>query len=590
MTAPDLMPRRDDAILKSYEMYKQALDNCGDSASLGHSLSILDEFVAQEAGREEPRVRCTALDFRVREGGSRPAFRATESTGPAGVESFLSGLASAPAAAEGSDDPDDASFLIVENLCPETVIKLGLALRIPPHFWSEYVENRPWFWRRRVAPQWLTLPSVQAAQGFTKTQWVVPRPFRWQLEDGEREADADSAETDALLWVKTDRRTSRVHRVAGIMRPRTGEGELMASVAFTRETLMVWMSRDNRTDGRLVGKSRPRPSPLPEPLIQTVLQGLILVDPPFQAEGIQFATSHAPIGQADRPLPREIQHWLGSENSWRHRLYWGAETLPPPCSIRAPLVSILAHELSASAERRAQVLHDPFVALHGLYQAVASEWLLVDEYVGRELETIAFVLEHGAQKLDTLQAFLRDLFSMKRRWSRYMELARDALRQCEERGRPLWRSTTTNTTAAATSDATTSPSLVVQDFQHVLYRLACTRTRIESNIAVLLALVSISEAEQTLADGQGITRLTRVAAVFLPFSAVAAIMAIPKDYLGPGGAGFWIYWLISTVVMAASLWLAGGTAAANARAVARTVRTGWMRKGTAPRKVVRVAV
>lgn len=247
------------------------------------------------------------------------------------------------------------------------------------------------------------------------------------------------------------------------------------------------------------------------------------------------------------------------------------------------LVSILAGELSASAERRAQVLHNPFAALHGLYQVVASEWLLVNEYVEQELETISFVLEHGVQRLHSLQAFLRELFAMKRRWSNYTELAQDALRQCEEHGRPSWRSPT-KSGADASSNAITPPPLVVQDFQHVLCRLSRTRARIESNIAVLLALVSISEAEQKLADGQGIKRLTRVASVFLPFNAVAAIMAIPKDYLGPGGTGFWIYWLVSTVVMVVSLWLAGGTAAANARAAGRRVRTRWKGKRGARRQ------
>lgn len=313
------------------------------------------------------------------------------------------------------------------------------------------------------------------------------------------------------------------------------------------------------------------------------MQGLILVDPPFQAKGVQFATPHVPIAQADGSIPHEVQKWLSSDNSWQERLYWGAETLRPPTSIREPLVATLAHELSASDERRTQVLQNPFTALHSLYQAVASEWLLVDEYVGRELNTIAFVLEHGDQKLHTLQAFLRDLFAMKRRWSRYTELAQDALRQCEEHGRPLWRYTTKSATAA-TSSATTSPSLVAQDFQHVLSRLALTRARIESNTAVLLALVAIGEAEQSLADGQGITRLTRIAAVFLPFSTVAAIMAIPKDYLGPGGAEFWIYWLISIVVMVASLWLAGGTAAVNARAIRRKLMTRCKGKKAARRK------
>ena len=317
--------------------------------------------------------------------------------------------------------------------------------------------------------------------------------------------------------------------------------------------------------------------------MQVAVQGLILVDPSFQAQGAEFQAPNPSTAHADGVIPREIRQWLGDDKSRHHRLYWGSETLRPPASIHGPLVSILACELSGSAERRSQVLDNPFTALHGLYQAVASEWLLVDEYIGRELETIAYALEHGTQKLHVLQTFLRDLLAMKRRWSRYREFAQDALRQCEEQGRLLWRSTTKDVTVAS-SNTTIPPSLVVQDFQHVLSRLDRTRGRIETNIAVLLALVSISEAEQTLADGQGITRLTRVAAVFLPFSAIAAIMAIPKDFLGPGGDGFWIYWLVSIVVMVASLWLAGGTAAANARAVAKRMRTRWNREKAARRK------
>ncbi len=313
------------------------------------------------------------------------------------------------------------------------------------------------------------------------------------------------------------------------------------------------------------------------------MPGLILVDPSFQAQGVEFQAPKASTAQADGVMPKEIQHWHGSNKSRHHRLYWGAETLRPPASVHGPLVSILASELSDSAERRSQVLENPFTALHGLYQAMASEWLLVDDYIGRELETVAYALEHGSQKLHVLHTFLRDLLAMKRRWSRYRELAQDALRQCEEQGRLLWRSTTRNVTVAS-SNTTIPPSLAVQDFQYVLSRLDRTRERIETNIAVLLALVSISEAEQTLADGQAITRLTRVAAVFLPFGAIAAIMAIPKDFLGPGGDGFWIYWLVSIVLMVASLWLAGGRAAANARTAAKMMRTRWNRNEAARRK------
>lgn len=261
MRAQNLVSQREDAILTSYKLYKESIDKCSDSAFCGHSLSILDEFILREASREEPHVRCTSLDFTIREDDHHPSFQATESTGPAGVEEFLSRLSSAPRAELQSKGPDEASLLIVENLCPETVVKLGQALRIPPHFWSEYVENRSWYWKRRVVPQWLTLPSVQATQSFTKTEWVVPRPFQWKPEERDSEEDVALAELEAILWVKSDSRTSRVDRLAGILRPRIRDGESIASLALVREKLMVWMSRDNYVDGRLVGKPRSKPIP-----------------------------------------------------------------------------------------------------------------------------------------------------------------------------------------------------------------------------------------------------------------------------------------------------------------------------------------
>lgn len=259
---------REDAIFKSYEVYKQqqALydEHSSDPASLAHSLSILDTFVAQEARREDPQVRCTALDLNLlgKDDDTHSAFRATESTGPAGIDNFLSRLLLPDAPLQRVEVEDKefpveaASFLVVENLCPETVVKLGLALRIPPPFWSEYLESRPWFWKRQVAPQWPTLPSVQAKQGFTKTQWVVPRAFRWKGEDEDgEEATLVSVETEPLLFVESDSRTSRLNRIAGFLRRNAGDREQMSSIAFIRETLMVWMSRENCPDLRLVGKT-----------------------------------------------------------------------------------------------------------------------------------------------------------------------------------------------------------------------------------------------------------------------------------------------------------------------------------------------
>jgi hypothetical protein len=57
--------------------------------------------------------------------------------------------------------------------------------------------------------------------------------------------------------------------------------------------------------------------------------------------------------------------------------------------------------------------------------------------------------------------------------------------------------------------------------------------------------VAIGEGKQGLDENHGIAILTRLAAVFLPFSTTAAVLAIPGDYAPGSGRRQWILWVVA---------------------------------------------
>jgi Mg2+ and Co2+ transporter CorA len=81
------------------------------------------------------------------------------------------------------------------------------------------------------------------------------------------------------------------------------------------------------------------------------------------------------------------------------------------------------------------------------------------------------------------------------------------------------------------------------DFKYLQDKVLGTAGRIEKNINLLTALVSIGEGKQALDENHGIARLTLVT-VFLPFSTAAKIFSIQGGY-GPGQSTFWLYWAIA---------------------------------------------
>ena len=181
---------------------------------------------------------------------------------------------------------------------------------------------------------------------------------------------------------------------------------------------------------------------------------------------------------------------------------------------------------------------DCFLILGDIYRLAASNWIVINEYVNRELATIEYILEKEEPTFLDLEVYLKDLYIYRRRVTRYHELITQAKEQCTARGQQSWSRDETSKLAAA--DAKDMEG----DFIYLQHKVVGTSGRIEKNINLLTALVSIGEGKQALDENRGIARLSLLATVFLPFSTVATIFSIQGGY-GPGQSTFWLFWAIA---------------------------------------------
>jgi len=192
---------------------------------------------------------------------------------------------------------------------------------------------------------------------------------------------------------------------------------------------------------------------------------------------------------------------------------------------------------------------DPFLTLYEGYRIIASEWLVVNEYVKRELTNIERHLEKKDLKESTFQELeqhLKELYRIRRRCSKDHDLVVEAASQCEKRGQYLWPRSkgTSDGNSDAFKFAEQHTQDLEDDFKYVLSNMSTTISRIEKDISLLMALVAISEGRQSLQENRGISFLTLVATIFLPCETVASVLGIQTQY-APGARYFWMLWAVA---------------------------------------------
>jgi Mg2+ and Co2+ transporter CorA len=181
---------------------------------------------------------------------------------------------------------------------------------------------------------------------------------------------------------------------------------------------------------------------------------------------------------------------------------------------------------------------DCFFVLGDLFQLAASNWMVINEYINREITAIEYKLEREEPNFRDLERYLKELYLHRRRITRYLELINETSEQCSKRGPRVWpRDSTSELAVEQARDWE-------EDFMNLQAWFHSTSERMEKNIRLLTALVSIGEGKQSLAENHGIARLSLLAMVFLPFSSVATILGMQGSF-SPGDKKFWLFWVVA---------------------------------------------
>jgi Mg2+ and Co2+ transporter CorA len=213
------------------------------------------------------------------------------------------------------------------------------------------------------------------------------------------------------------------------------------------------------------------------------------------------------------------------------------DDIGPHATNREALIRHLKERLSTDSLRRI-ARSDCFFVLGDLYQLAASNWMVINEYINREITSIEYKLEREEPGFRDLETYLKDLYIHRRRITRYHELISETKEQCSKRGPRAWPQDSTSALAAEQA----------QDWENDFVNLQAwfyyTSQRMEKNIRLLTALVAIGEGKQTLVENHGIARLSLLAMVFLPFSSVSTILGMQGSF-APGYGKFWLFWVVA---------------------------------------------
>lgn len=186
---------------------------------------------------------------------------------------------------------------------------------------------------------------------------------------------------------------------------------------------------------------------------------------------------------------------------------------------------------------------DSFLFLGDLYRLISSNWLVINEYVNREMATIEFTLEKEEPSFRDLEVYLKDLYIYRRRCTKYHELISQAKEQCSRRGQASWSRSSSSIAMEHAKD-------MEGDFIYLLMKTQDTAQRIEKNINLLTSLVAIGAGKQGLDESHSVSRLNLLAIIFLPFSTIATILGMQGSY-APGAGSFWLFWAVAIPLTAA---------------------------------------
>lgn len=204
------------------------------------------------------------------------------------------------------------------------------------------------------------------------------------------------------------------------------------------------------------------------------------------------------------------------------------------------VVGSLSSKISQSPSAIDAARSDCFFILEDIYRLAALNWLVINEYVRRELATMGYVLERQEPGFQDLESYLKDLYIYNRRFTKYRETIARMKEECANRGQHPWAKSSHSGSNLAAEHA----RALEIDFQYLEKKFQATGQKVDKSISLLTTLVAIEEAKQARDENHGVARLSFLAIVFLPFSTVATVLSMQGTY-APGQSQFGLFWIVA---------------------------------------------
>ena len=160
----------------------------------------------------------------------------------------------------------------------------------------------------------------------------------------------------------------------------------------------------------------------------------------------------------------------------------------------------------------------------------------------RDLDLIKRKLE-VIPSFDTAEKILGDMFRHRQKCTQYDKQLGETRTEFWELAQDFRKSSMDR------AELATAPGPTDDDLKRLQCGFQQLSEATDRNIKLLTDLTAIKEAQQGLEENHGITRLTHIATLYLPFSTVAAVLAMP-DGFAPGARRFWVYWVASAALSA----------------------------------------
>ncbi|KUJ17422.1 uncharacterized protein LY89DRAFT_684469 [Mollisia scopiformis] len=457
--------------------------------------------------------------------------------------------------------PATHRLLLVENLTRNVIILLGTYWNVPPDFFLAHLENSNWYSLQNI-PQILPgLSSIQSFDGYVRFQFIGPREFEIEGSAGPQAPGASGDHNLLPDRIHEDCATASVPRVAGgftpFPPPNTDPDDdcetKMNPVAFVRNSVTIWFDQEGEKWRR----------------------GIVLFDPAFAAKD-------------DRLNKKENSKYRSFIRRRPPLEGYSKDDIDQRSSYKESFQKCLQHNKQV---REAVGVPRPFVLLEDLCRIIASEWLVFNTYIERELNNIESWFEELGENCNEKQLhdLLLQLMRARRRVTKYDTLVSDQLDLCPAH----WKHDSAQIRASCpvSGASATSFSSPLHDFHQVSSHLTHNKTRISQSIKMVTSLMAVrlnnlvaqqnkviaSQSSTLVKQNRNLTKqtetmarqnrlaearnsslafLTGVTSFLLPFTTIAAFMAIPTENgLGPGSERQWVYW-VSSSLLASGLVLA----------------------------------